>query len=364
MTRKRTLRRDEFSEQDRIFMARALELAEGGRPTAHPNPYVGAVIVHGGTVLAEGFHSRFGASHAEAAAIASAREQGISLEGATLYVTLEPCCHSGKTPPCTKAIIESRIGEVIVAVRDPNPAVNGEGIARLEKAGLRVRSGLLEEEAVKLNEAYFHFRRTGLPFVTWKCCRTLDGRTTYRPGTRSRISSPEADARVDRLRASVDAVLVGSRTAAIDRPRLRVRSGAGTDPWRIVFDSRLVTPLDSPLVAENSDRRTLMIAAEGASSERIAEYRDAGVEVDVVPERNGHVDPRAALARIAERGIIEILCESGETLGRALMEEGLLRRVLLLQTPRLTERESGEIEAIEEVGPDLFISVGMSCRGN
>jgi diaminohydroxyphosphoribosylaminopyrimidine deaminase/5-amino-6-(5-phosphoribosylamino)uracil reductase len=339
------------------YMRRALELAESGRGAVHPNPLVGAVLVRDGRILAEGFHRRFGGAHAEIEAIEEARRHGGNgaCRDATLYVTLEPCAHQGKTPPCVDAILEAGIAEVVYAVEDPNPLVGGKGQDRLQSAGVRVKSGIEAAAARRLNEAFFHFHTRGRPFVTWKVARSLLGETTLAEGRRTKLTDCNADANVDEMRARADAVVIGSATAVIDDPGLRVREATGRDPWRVVLDARLRTPPSARLVRQNTDRRTLLITTVPATDPRRLALEDTGVAIEEVAATDGGVDLAAALAVLGTRGLIDLLVESGGRLGRALLERGLVDRVITFATPVWAPGSSGRIAGFDRVGADIRI---------
>lgn len=342
---------------DASFMSMALELAGNGRGLVHPNPLVGAVLVHDGQVIGTGYHTRFGAPHAEVEAISDAKISGHDPRGSTLYVTLEPCCHHGKTPPCTDAIIAAGIARVVFAMEDPHDVVAGKGAARLRAAGIEIASGVMEAEARRLNEAFIRFHSTGLPFVTWKFAQTLDGSLTLVPGRRTRISCDESDRRVDVMRTEADAVLVGVETVLIDDPSLRVRSAAGRDPWRIVFDSRLRIPESSSLVRNNGDSRTLVVAGQDAPE------RNLGAEILRVPLKNGRIDPGAALSALARRGLLAILLESGRTLAGSLIAEKLVQRLVAFTAPRWNSGNrilEGTFARIEDSGDDSLLVLNLA----
>jgi len=258
---------------DRGFMERALALAARGRGMVSPNPMVGAVVVNGGAVVGEGWHRKAGGPHAEVFAF---REAGERAKGATLYVTLEPCCHHGKTPPCTDLVIGSGIARVVTAMRDDNPLVCGKGCAQLAAAGIAVEVGLMEKEARRLNESFLTFIRTGRPFVTVKLASTLDGFIADSAGKSAWITGPEARKLVHRWRAWSDAVLVGAGTVLADDPRLTVRDAEGSDPLRVVVDSHLRTPPGAKVVGDG----TVIIAATDEADEGKARaLEDAGATV-------------------------------------------------------------------------------------
>lgn len=323
------------------FMLRALELAEKGRGAVHPNPLVGAVIVHDGRIVSEGYHQHFGGPHAEINAITNAKN---NVQNCDLYITLEPCAHHGKTPPCVDAIIRSRFRKVIYAMNDPNPLVSGNGRRRLEDAGIEVMAGLCEEQARSLNRAYIHYQKTGLPFVTWKIAQTSDGALTLEEGRETAITGPEAKDYVDLLRAQSDAVMVGVDTVMIDDPGLRVRNKCGRDPYRIVLDSRLRTPHTAKVLTENADRKTLIVTTRP----------DSALDTIAVGTKENHLDLRDAMINLARRGLIEILLESGRTLGNAMVREGLVNKVIILEAP-LINGAQGTFKSVESLGKDIKI---------
>lgn len=349
-------------------MRRALELAERGRSFTHPNPLVGAVLLHNGRIVAEGWHAACGRPHAEVEAIEAARGADFDRwSESTLVVTLEPCCHQGRTPPCTEAILGAGIPRVVFALDDPDHHVAGKGRARLESQGVRVERGVLAEEAARQNEAYLHHRRTGLPFVTWKTARTPEGATSWTPGLRTRITGVEADAWVDELRAHCDAVLVGGETARIDDPGLRIRTrpapgrvpGAPEppDPWRIILSTTGRVPPGSRLLTMNEDGRTLLVTGRERAIPDPGERKN--LDVIAVMQDGPGLDLEAALESIAARGILSILCEAGDRLGRALLGEGLVRRLVLLEAPASSAPPGWIPTARQPLHADLLAIPGM-----
>ena len=276
--------------QDEKWMAQALSLAERGAGKTDPNPLVGAVIVRDGQLLGQGWHRAWGGLHAEREALADCREDP---RGATAYVTLEPCCHWGKTPPCTEALIEAGIS--VVGVRDPNPLVAGKGISQLRAAGIQVDEGVLEKECQALNRPFFHFIRTGRPYLVLKYAMTLDGKIATRTGASRWITDPEARQRVHQDRNRYTAILVGVGTVLADDPQLTCRLPGGRDPVRVICDSRLRTPLTAQVVTTARQVST-WIATCCQDPERQAPYLAAGCRVLELPEREGRVDLEALLA--------------------------------------------------------------------
>ena len=328
--------------RDAGYMARALELARLGLATTDPNPRVGCVIVAGGRVVGEGWHRRAGGPHAEAFALQAA---GADARGATAYVTLEPCSHHGRTPPCADALVAAGIRRVVYAMRDPNPRVDGGGIARLEAAGIAVAGGVLEREALELNPGFVSRMTRGRPWVAVKLAASLDGGTAL-PGGESRwITGEAAREDVQRLRARASAVMTGSGTVIADDPRLDVRlPGTERQPLRVVLDSRLRTPPAARILAPPGQALILCSVEEPA---RAAALRAAGAEVQAVGASDGGVDLESALAALADRQVNELLVECGAGLAGALLAAGLADELLLYLAPTLLGRGARPLADLE-----------------
>ncbi len=312
---------------------RALELARRGAGTTSPNPMVGALVVRDGEVVAEGYHRRAGEEHAEEMAL---RLAGARARAADLVVTLEPCAHQGRRPPCTEAILRAGIRRLVACVQDPNPLVDGKGFARLREAGVQVEQGVLEGEARRLNEAYFKWVSKGVPWVTLKVAATLDGRIADARGRSRWISGETARAQVQRLRFDADAVLVGAGTALADDPSLGVREPAPGKPIvKVVLDSRLRLPPGARLLDSSAGDRALVYAARGADRARAATLRAAGAEVVEVDAVEGRPDLRQVLADLARRDVLHLLCEGGAQLFTAFLAQGLADKVHLFVSPKL-----------------------------
>lgn len=325
------------SDEDTSFMRRALRLACRGVGRTSPNPAVGAVVVAGGRVVGEGYHRRAGEPHAEPLALAQAGEQA---RGATLYVTLEPCCHHGRTPPCTEAILAAGIRRVVAATVDPNPRVAGKGLARLEQAGVRVEVGLLREEAEALNEPYLTYIRTGRPFLHLKLAVSLDGKVATETGDSRWISGPAARRLTHRWRARYDAVLVGVGTVLADDPLLTVRMGVrGRHPIRIVADSLARTPPGARLFTAGlgGEGGPVWIATTPAAPPaRLEALRQAGAEVILCPAgRDDRVDLAWLMEELGRRGITGVLAEGGPRLAGAALRGQLVHRLSLFVAPLL-----------------------------
>lgn len=318
-------------------MQRALNLAELARGKTSPNPIVGAVIVRDNEVIGEGYHERAGGEHAEIAAIKAA---GDDVKGAVLYVTLEPCCHTGRTGPCTEAVIESGISKVFIAAKDPSGKVNGRGIEQLTTSGIEVEvlGGLVAERARVQNEAFRKHSLTGLPFVTFKSAMSLDGKIATFTGDSKWISGEESRELVHGLRAEMDAIAIGSGTALIDDPLLTCRlPGDYHQPLRVVFDSRAGLSLDSQLVKTASEVRTLLFVTEKADPEKVRQLTEAGIEIIETGILDGQVDVGEALRRLGSMDlpVISMLLEGGPTLAASFVEAGTIDKVMFFIAPKL-----------------------------
>ncbi len=315
----------------------ALTLARRGLGRVWPNPAVGCVLVRpaDGSVLARGWTQPGGRPHAERVAIDRARARGHDLAGATAYVSLEPCSHHGRTPPCADALVEARVGRVVVALDDPDPRVDGGGLRRLREAGIEVVSGVLSDVAAEVNAGYLARVRDGRPLVTWKTATTLDGRTALADGDSKWITGEPARRYGHLLRAEHDAILVGSGTALTDDPALTCRLPGMEDrsPVRVVMDARLRLPPTAKLVRSARQVPTWLLTDAAHPTERLAPYAAAGVEVIGVPRNGDGLDPRPALGALAERGITRVLLEGGGTLATAFLRDELVDRIAWFRAP-------------------------------
>jgi len=321
-----------MSDFELEMMKRAIRLAERGRGRVEPNPLVGAVIVSGRRIVAEGRHERFGGPHAEIVAL---RKAGRAARGATMFVTLEPCSHYGKTPPCADAIIEAGLARVVAAMRDPFRSVSGRGFARLRRAGIDVSVGLCRDEALKLNAPYLKRLRTGLPFVTVKYAMTADGRIATATGHSRWISGEESRRLVHRMRALHNCVMVGLGTVLADDPELTVRLARGPNPLRVVADSFGETPPNCRLVRTAREVPTIVATVRRAPAGWAAKLESAGVEVLRLPSRNGHVELEALMRALGDRGVTTVFCEGGAKLSGALLKRGLADRLVVFMAPKL-----------------------------
>jgi diaminohydroxyphosphoribosylaminopyrimidine deaminase/5-amino-6-(5-phosphoribosylamino)uracil reductase len=317
------------------FMKQALGLARKGAGRVSPNPMVGALVVRGGNVVGAGCHRCFGGPHAEVYALEQA---GGLARGADIYVTLEPCSHTGKTPPCADALIQAGVGRVFVGMADPNPLVAGRGIKKLRAAGIAVETGILESECRRLNESFLKYITTGMPFVALKSAVTLDGRIATRTGDSKWITCPESRRLAHRLRFEADAVMVGSGTVLADDPQLTVRLAglAAKQPLRVIVDGRLRTPLDSRVVQPEYAAGTLIATSAGkAATPKARRLLAAGVQVLACPEKGGRIDMRRLLKKLAARGIASVLLEGGAELAASALADGVVDKVYVFYAPKL-----------------------------
>ena len=312
-------------------MRRAIELSRLGVGRTSPNPAVGAVVVRGDAVVGEGYHRRAGEPHAEALAL---RNAGDAARGADIYVTLEPCCHQGRTPPCTQAIIEAGIARVFYACPDPDPRCAGGGHAALQAAGIEVQGGVLAREAVAVNEAYLRHKRTGLPLVTLKLAMSLDGKVATRTGDSRWISGEQSRRLVHRMRDRHDAVMVGVGTVLADDPALTTRDvPGGRDALRVICDTQARTPPGARAIAQNSDAGCIVAVGEGAPPERLGALREAGAEVLELPCDGERLNLRALMSALAERNVMSVLIEGGGGLAWGALQAGLVDKVALFYAP-------------------------------
>ena len=329
-------------ESDTRWMRRALRLALRGQGRTSPNPMVGAVIAKAGQLIGQGYHRQAGGPHAEIWAL---RDAGDKARGGTIYVTLEPCSHHGRTPPCTDALIQAGLARVVAAVEDPNPQVSGNGFRKLQEAGIEVTVGLLGDEARRLNAPYFKHTTTGLPFVSLKAAMSLDGKIATSTGESRWITGDKARALGHRLRAIHDAVLVGVGTVLADDPRLTVRDARGRTPLRVIVDSRARTPAEAALLTADEVPPVIAVT-RAAPGERLEALRRAGAEIWEMPSSGGQVDLSALMKRLGGRQVQSVLVESGGTLTAALLDANLADRVYFFVAPRLI----GGAEAPTPVG--------------
>ena len=332
----RNNRMSEFDAAEHEFMAQALRLAERGRYTARPNPCVGCVLVNDGRIVGEGWHQKTGDAHAEINAL---KQAGKSAAGSTAYVTLEPCSHTGKTPPCVDALLDAKVVAVVIAMLDPNPKVSGTGVTVLEDAGIEVRVGLMQSEAHSINRGFISRMTRGRPFVRLKIAASLDGCTAMASGESQWITSEPARHDVQRLRASAGAILTGIDTVLADDPSLTVRDteipNDGAQPLRVVVDSRLRMFPSARMLKLPGNTLIYCVAGDGEQT-----ITQAGAEVCVVTGAAGRVDASLLLADLASREINDVLVEAGPTLSGSLLEAKLVDELVIYQAPHIMGSET------------------------
>ncbi len=321
------------SQQDLEWMHQAIALGEKGRINAPPNPWVGCIIVKEGNVIGKGYHVAAGKPHAESMAL---KEAGVDAIGATAYITLEPCCHHGKTPPCANALIESGIARVVIALQDPDPKVNGKGVQLLKEAGISVEVGVLATAAESSLKAYLHHRKTGKAFCIAKAAMSVDGRTAASDGSSQWISPPAARTDAHRLRAESQAILIGSNTALKDQPLLTVREGPQIlkQPLRVVLDTNGKVELDNSLC--NTDfAPTLIITSKNCPESVIEGWKACGVEVEILPLIKDAFKPEDILSLLGEKNILQVLVEGGSTVLGSFMNAQSIDRLVLYVGQRI-----------------------------
>jgi len=331
---------------DEYYMKLALSLARKGSGFVSPNPMVGAVIVKNGRIIGRGYHQHFGGNHAEINAI---RNAGGKVAGSTLYVTLEPCCHQGKTPPCTDSIIKHKIARVVIGAIDSNPLVSCQGINYMQNRGIEVKTGVLENNCRRLNEIFFHYMETGRPFVTIKYAQTLDGRIATATGESQWISSEASLKFNHQLRAAHDVILVGAGTVIKDNPELTVRLVRGRNPLRVIVDSELNISRQAKIFQNISSTPTLIATIKTAADPQFKRFAGLGAEmITVGADKNGNVDLKKLFKMLAERNISSILIEGGAQVITSVLKNNLANRLVTIIAPKIIGR------GIEAVG-DLNI---------
>ena len=326
------------------YMRRAIELAKKGSGHVNPNPLVGAVIVRDGEIIGEGYHECYGQLHAERNAIANAKKRGNSLEGSTIYVTLEPCCHYGKTPPCTEAIIEEKIARVVVGSDDPNPLVSGKGFQMLREKGIEVIPHFLKEECDAMNHVFFHYIRTGTPYVAMKYAMTMDGKIACYTGDSTWVTGEESRAHVQTLRNHYKGIMAGIGTVLADDPMLNCRIEGGRDPIRIIADSHLRIPIDSQLVRTAGQQPLIVACLPDADEEKAAQLQEKGVEVlripgvttaDITEEQKEVISLPVLMKELGARKIDGILLEGGGQLNESALQAGIVDRIYCYIAPKI-----------------------------
>lgn len=326
------------------YMRRAIELAKKGSGHVNPNPLVGAVIVRDGEIIGEGYHECYGQLHAERNAIANAKKRGNSLEGSTIYVTLEPCCHYGKTPPCTEAIIEEKIARVVVGSDDPNPLVSGKGFQMLREKGIEVIPHFLKEECDAMNHVFFHYIRIGTPYVAMKYAMTMDGKIACYTGDSKWVTGEESRAHVQTLRNHYKGIMAGIGTVLADDPMLNCRIEGGRDPIRIIADSHLRIPMDSQLVRTAGQQSLIVACLPDADEEKAVQLQEKGVEVlripgvttaDITEEQKEVISLPVLMKELGARKIDGILLEGGGQLNESALQAGIVDRIYCYIAPKI-----------------------------
>ncbi len=374
-------------EQREQYMRRAIELAKRGIGKVNPNPLVGAVLVKEGQIIGEGYHMQYGGLHAERNAFQSLKDREAA-RGAELYVTLEPCCHHGKQPPCTEAIIEHGVSSVYVGSNDPNPLVAGKGIKQLEAAGIRVVTEFLKAECDGLNPVFFHYITTKTPYVLMKYAMTLDGKIATRTGHSRWVSGEQSRKRVQQTRNALTGIMVGIGTVLNDNPRLTCRIEGGRNPVRIICDSKLRIPLSSNVVDTAKEVPTILATIPPHAEynrfwhEQKEALEKAGVEVLAVRECEGRLDLKDLMAVLGEKQIDSILLEGGSTLNYAALQAGIVNRIEAYVAPKFfggagyytpvggegvelaTEALGCQLVSAETVGEDMLLTYDVRKAGN
>ena len=318
---------------DSYYMRIAIRLARRGVGKTSPNPMVGAVIVANGKIIGQGYHKKCGDHHAEINAINSAKK---NIKGSTFYITLEPCSHYGRTPPCVDALIQENPGRVVVGSLDPNPEVNGKGVKILRSKGIKVDVGICESECMQLNEHYFKFIKTGMPYITVKYAQTLDGRIATKSGDSQWISSEASRRYVHRLRSMNQGIMVGAGTVVADNPQLTVRHVRGKNPFRIIVDSKLRIPIKSSVLTDANAYLTIIATTSSVSAAKMAAAKKCGAAVLVVKkDKNGKVSLRDLLRKLGKREIVSVLVEGGSEIITSLLKAGLVDKMIIPIAPMI-----------------------------
>ena len=330
------------TDQDYKYMQLAYNLAKKGCGGVNPNPLVGAVIVKDNKIIGEGYHEIFGGPHAEVNAFRSAKE---SVEGASMYVTLEPCSHYGKTPPCAQAIVDNKIARVVIGMLDPNPLVSGRGVKLMQDAGIEVESDFLSAELSQMNRVFLKHIQTKLPYVIMKTAMTLDGKIASCTGDSRWVSNEQSRAKVHELRNELMAIMVGVDTVIADDPILTTRlvgNKKGRNPIRIVVDSQARIPLESKLLNTPAEAKTIVAVSSKANTEKLSKIEAKGNEVLFVDEKNGRVDLNDLMLKLGERGIDGILLEGGATLNYAALDARIVDEVHAYIAPKIIGGQSAK----------------------
>lgn len=358
---------------DRDYMTKAIELAKKGEGWTNPNPLVGAVIVKEGRIIGEGYHARFGELHAERNAIASLTE---SAEGATIYVTLEPCCHYGNTPPCTEAIIEQKISKVVIGSRDPNPKVAGKGAEILRKAGIKVEEDFMREECDNLNAVFFHYITNKTPYVVMKYAMTADGKIATKTGASKWVTGKEARNEVQLMRHRYMGIMVGIGTVLADDPMLNTRLEGKKSPIRIICDSKLRIPTDCQ-ICKTAKAYPTIIAYSEENREKSRQLTELGIQLIRCPDGKGEVDLKKLMEYLGEQGIDSVLLEGGGTLNDSALRAEIVHKLMVFVAPKLFGGENSKtpvagigvdepseaammkFKGVKQIGEDLLLEYEM-----
>lgn len=344
---------------DQDYMRRAIELAKKGNGFVNPNPLVGAVIVKDGKIIAEGYHARYGELHAERSAIKALDEPA---EGATIYVTLEPCCHYGKQPPCTDAIIEQKIARVVIGSRDPNPKVAGKGAKILRDAGVTVEEDFLREECDALNPVFFHYITTKTPYVVMKYAMTADGKIATKTGASKWITGEKAREYVHSMRGTYMGIMAGINTVLLDNPMLNARIEGMRSPVRIICDSKLRIPLGSNICKTARTYRTIIAYAQ-ADGQKLQKLHALGVETVCAADEKGTIDLKKLMELIGGMGIDSILIEGGGTLNDSALRCGIVKKLFVFVAPKIFGGSSAKMPVAGEGIADVEDAVPMELAG-
>lgn len=320
------------------YMKLAIEMAKKGAGVVNPNPMVGAVIVKEGRVIGQGYHKHYGSNHAEVNAFENVCENP---EGGSIYVTLEPCSHYGKTPPCVDKIIENKIAKVVIGALDPNPIVKGRGIKALKEAGIEVVTGVLEEECKQLNEVFMKYIIDKKPFVVLKTAMTLDGKIATESGESKWITSEKARQEVHKLRNKLASIMVGVDTVIKDNPELTCRLDGGRNPIRIIVDSKLRIPMDAKVVVDNL-AHTIIATTEFADKDKILSLEKLGVKVLIIKSKNERVDLQSLMIKLGELNIDSVFLEGGSTLNFSALEENIVDKMQVYISPKIIGGEKSK----------------------
>jgi diaminohydroxyphosphoribosylaminopyrimidine deaminase/5-amino-6-(5-phosphoribosylamino)uracil reductase len=345
-----------------FYMQRALQLAALGRFTVAPNPMVGCILVKNHQIIGEGFHQRAGEPHAEVYALKNARE---NTQGATAYVTLEPCCHTGRTPPCTQALIAAGIKTVYVACLDPNPLVAGKGVETLKAAGIEVHLGLCEQEAIALNKVFFHFIQTHRPYVICKWAMSFDGKTITHPEDDRLISCHDSQQHSHQIRQAVDAIVIGAKTASQDNPLLTIRHAEATkQPLRFILASKGNLPLDLKIFAASLPSKTIIVTTPHADTNWLKAAKAKNIEIWQCATKDEQIDLQDFLTKLGQAHISSILVEGGESLHASFFAQTLVNEVQVYLAPKiiskLTQKKPLFNLTTTSIGSDIFLTATCS----